>query len=199
MRGSNVTVSTGGSSAFSACGPSDACAGFTSVVVACTKVGPNAAPTAEQTAERTTTTIPTPPNPRFMGIAIGSSSWPSSLTAVPRTSVESALLLELRDHLQHLVGRLNRFRVRLKCPFVGDHVDHLRGQIDVRLLERAARDRPAATGRRGAHGCETAGVRLGEEVLSGLSEAFVVGERRDRELADRELLAVRVRPRDDAV
>src|SRR5580704_19234489 len=103
MRGSRVIVSTGGSSTFSAAGPSAACAGLMRVVAPCTKVGPNAAPTAEQTAERTTTTIPTPPNPRFMGIAIGSSAWPSSLTAVPRTSVESALLLELRDHLQHLV------------------------------------------------------------------------------------------------
>ena len=47
------------------------------------------------------------------------------------------------DLLQHLVGGANDARVRLVCPLAENHVDHFLDDADVRVLDKALRERAA--------------------------------------------------------
>src|SRR5258708_27128087 len=80
-----------------------------------------------------------------------------------------------------------------------DEVDELLGEVDVRLLERTDRHRTAATGPGRAESCDAAVARFDPEAVARATKTFVRPELRDGELADGDLVAVRVQTANGAV
>src|SRR3954468_24028959 len=98
---------------------------------------------------------------------------------------------QVDDGLQDLVLRLDRLRIGLVDALRSDHVDELRGQVDVRFLERAGlKDTEAALAR---HADDRIARRIGAGpgiAADGL-QTLGVAEGRDLDLPGRLRLAVR--------
>src|ERR1700691_5599562 len=82
--------------------------------------------------------------------------------------------LDLHQVLKHLVGRLNRLRVRLEALLMRNEIHELRRDVDVRLFERTRNDRAAATTAGGTERGIPRRDRRGPKVLSDVLKAVVV-------------------------
>jgi len=66
------------------------------------------------------------------------------------TQFLAPLMADVDDGLRFLIGRRNDLRVGLERPLRGDHVDQLRGQVDIRAFQCAGLNAAEAGGSRDA-------------------------------------------------
>lgn len=106
---------------------------------------------------------------------------------------------QIDQGLHDLILGLDRLRVGLVVALLGDHVDQLGGEVDVRFLDRAGLQFAQIARARHPHQRLAGGGRFGPEVAAERVEALRAGEVGEHDLAEVLRLPVAVTPLDDPV